>query len=239
MSSLAIPLAGVTVLSTLAGGLFALRVSRDLATAIALTGGVVVAVALFEILPEAIALVDAPSRVGLLVGLGFLGFFVAERLLVLHHRDDPAQARAHAQVGALGAAGLSVHSFIDGLGIGLAFELDTTTGVLVFLAIVSHDFADGLNTVSFVLRQSNDRRRAVRWLTVDAAAPLAGAILGTSLQVSGQTLGQLLAVYAGFFLFMGATDLLPHAHEHPSGKRVALTVAGFAAILAVSLLAPD
>jgi len=237
VSSLAIPLAGVTVLSTLAGGLFALRVSRDLATAIALTGGVVVAVALFEILPEAIALVDAPSRVGLLVGLGFLGFFVAERLLVLHHRDDPAQARAHAQVGALGAAGLSVHSFIDGLGIGLAFELDTTTGVLVFLAIVSHDFADGLNTVSFVLRQSNDRRRAV--LTVDAAAPLAGAILGTSLQVSGHTLGQLLAVYAGFFLFMGATDLLPHAHEHPSGKRVALTVAGFAAILAVSLLAPD
>jgi len=36
---------------------------------------------------------------------------------------------------------------------------------------------------------------------------------------------------------MGATDLLPHAHEHPSGKRVLLTVAGFAGILAVSLLA--
>jgi ZIP family zinc transporter len=237
VSWLAVPLAGVTVLSTLAGGFVALRLARDLATAIALTGGVVVAVALFQVLPEAIEAVDDPHRVGLLVGAGFVFFFLAERALVLHHRDEPEQARAHARVGALGAAGLSVHSFIDGLGIGLAFGLDTTTGLLVFLAVVSHDFADGLNTVSFVMRQSGDRRTAVRWLAIDAAAPLLGAVVGASLSVGEEQLGALLAVYVGFFLFMGATDLLPHAHEHPSGKRVLLTVAGFAGILAVSLLA--
>ena len=237
MSWLALPFAGVTVLSTLAGGLVALRLTRELGTAIALTGGVVVAVAIFHVLPEAIEAVGDPHRVGLLAGLGFLAFFLAERLLVLHHRDEPEQARAHAQVGALGAAGLSLHSFIDGLGIGLAFGLDATTGLLVFVAVVAHDFADGLNTVSFVLRQSQDRRRAVQWLAIDAAAPLAGAIVGAAMTVSEATLGQLLAVYVGFFLFMGATDLLPHAHEHPSGKRVALTVAGFAAIFAVSTIA--
>jgi ZIP family zinc transporter len=87
-----------------------------------------------------------------------------------------------------------------------------------------------------VLRQSGDRSRAIRWLAVDAAAPLVGAVVGSALTVSEASLGQLLAVYAGFFLFMGATDLLPHAHEHPSAKRVALTVAGFAAIFAVSFL---
>lgn len=232
----AIPLAGVTVLSTLAGGFVALRMARELATAIALTGGVVVAVALFSVLPEAIEAVDDPERVGLLVGAGFVFFFLAERALVLHHRDDDAHVHAHAQVGALGAAGLSLHSFIDGLGIGLAFGLDNQTGFLVFLAVVAHDFADGLNTVGFVLRQSGDRRRAIRWLAVDAAAPLAGAVVGSVLTVSEASLGQLLAVYAGFFLFMGATDLLPHAHEHPSARRVALTLAGFAAIFAVSLI---
>jgi zinc transporter, ZIP family len=236
VSWLAIPLAGVTVLSTLAGGFVALRLARELATAIALTGGVVVAVALFHVLPEAIEAVDDPHRVGLLVGAGFVFFFLAERALVLHHRDEPEQARAHARVGALGAAGLSVHSFIDGLGIGLAFGLDTTTGLLVFLAVVSHDFADGLNTVSFVMRQSGERSTAIRWLAVDAGAPLVGAIVGASLSVGEEQLGALLAVYVGFFLFMGATDLLPHAHEHPSGKRVLLTVAGFAGILLVSLV---
>ena len=157
------------------GGARRARGSRaSLATAIALTGGIVVAVALFQVLPEAIEALDDPQLLGLLVGAGFVFFFVAERALVLHHRDDAEHIHAHAQVGALGAAGLSLHSFIDGLGIGLAFGLSTETGLLVFLAVVAHDFADGLNTVGFVLRQSGDRRRAIRWLVVDAIAPLAG-----------------------------------------------------------------
>jgi ZIP family zinc transporter len=223
-------------LSTLLGGYVALRMARELATAIALTGGIVVAVALFHILPEAIQAVGDPQRVGLLVGGGFVFFFLAERALVLHHRDDADQIHAHAQVGALGAAGLSVHSFIDGLGIGLAFGLSTETGLLVFIAVLAHDFADGLNTVGFVLRQSGDRTRAIRWLAVDAAAPLIGAIVGSTLSISEAHLGSLLAVYAGFFIFMGATDLLPHAHQHPSGRRVLLTLAGFAGILAISLI---
>jgi len=237
MTWIAIPLAGLTVLSTLGGGLVALRLHRDLHTLIALTGGVVVAVALFDVLPEAFEAVGDPHRVTALVGVGFLTFFVAERALVLHHRDEPEQARAHARVGVLGAAGLSAHSFVDGLGIGLAFGLDTTTGMLVFLAVVSHDFADGLNTVSFILRQSGNRAQAIRWLVVDAIAPLLGAIVGASLNVSAQHLGYLLALYAGFFLFMGATDLLPEAHQHPSRLRVGLTVIGFVAVFALTLVA--
>ncbi len=103
MTWLAVPLAGLTVVSTLLGGLLALRLARDLTTAIALSGGVVVAVALFHVLPEAVDAVDDPAAVGSLIGAGFLAFFLAERLLVLHHRDDAAEARAHAQVGVLGA----------------------------------------------------------------------------------------------------------------------------------------
>jgi ZIP family zinc transporter len=237
MSSLAIPLAGLTVLSTLGGGYVALKLHRQLPTLIALTGGIVVAVALFDVLPEAFAAVGDGRRVAWLVGAGFLAFFLIERALVLHHRDEPEQAKAHAQVGALGAAGLSIHSFIDGLGIGFAFHISTATGVLVFIAVVSHDFADGMNTVGFILRQGADRRRAIRWLTVDALAPLLGAIVGSTVAISEYALGHLLAVYAGFFLFMGATDLLPEAHEHPSRRRVALTTIGFAGTFGISWVA--
>src|SRR5215211_2958552 len=208
MELIAIPFACITVLATFAGGALALRLAHSLPTLIALTGGVVVAVALFDVLPESIEAVDDPQLVAGLVAAGFLAFFLAERLLVLHHRDEPEQARAHATVGALGAFGLSVHSFIDGLGIGLAFGLDTATGVLVFIAVVSHDFADGMNTVSFVLMQSGNRRQAARWLIADAAAPLLGALVGAAVGISEDALGHVLALYVGFFLYMGATDLL-------------------------------
>jgi zinc transporter ZupT len=170
MTSLAIPLAALTVLSTLGGGYVALKLHRQLPTLIALTGGIVVAVALFDVLPEAFAAVGDGRRVAWLVGAGFLAFFLIERALVLHHRDEPEQAKAHAQVGALGAAGLSIHSFIDGLGIGFAFHISTATGVLVFIAVVSHDFADGMNTVGFILRQGADRsRRRVALTTIGFA----------------------------------------------------------------------
>jgi zinc transporter, ZIP family len=238
MEWIAVPFGAATVVATFVGGTLALRLSHALPTLLALTGGIVVAVALFDVLPESIEAVGDAQRVTTLVGVGFIGFFLIERVLVLHHRDDTEHARAHARVGVLGALGLSVHSFIDGLGIGLAFGLDTATGVLVFIAVVSHDFADGLNTVSFVLRQSDDRRQAKRWLTIDAFAPLFGAIVGSAITISEFALGEILAIYAGFFIFMGATDLLPEAHgEHASWARVLLTVAGFAAVFGITRIA--
>ena len=128
-------------------------------------------------------------------------------------------------------------SLIDGLAVGLAFGANTSTGVLVLVAVLAHDFADGLNTVSFVLSQSQNRPQAMRWLVTDAVAPLIGVTIGALINVSDATLGYLLSFYAGFFLYMGATDLLPEAHEHASWGRVGLTLLGFAVIFGISLVA--
>ncbi len=235
MTWIAVPLAGLTVLSTLAGGAFAMRLHRELKTAIALSGGIVVAVALFDLIPEALEAIGDDRRVTTLVGAGFLLFFVAERFLVLHHRDDPEQAQAHGQVGALSAGALAFHTFTDGLGIGLAFGLDTQTGILVLFAVISHDFADGINAVTFILSQGGNRVSALRWLALVAVAPLFGALLGSALDISERTLGYLLALYAGIFLYIGATDLLPEAHEHPSARRLVVTLAGFTGVFAIAV----
>ena len=237
MPALAIPLAGLTVLATLVGGRVGLRFSDRLPTLLALTGGVVVAVALLDVLPEGIRGLGDPNLATALVATGFLGFFLAERLLVLHDRREAVAALAKDRIGVLGAAGLSVHSFIDGLGIGFAFGVGSTTGLLVFLAVISHDFADGLNTVSFVLRRSGDRHKAIRWLTVDAVAPLLGAVVGSLVAVSSHSLGYVLCLYCGVFLYIGASDLLPQAHAQASWPRVGLTAAGFAAIFGVTRIA--
>ncbi|HET8567084.1 MAG TPA: ZIP family metal transporter [Solirubrobacterales bacterium] len=234
---MAIPLAGLTVVATLIGGRVGLRFSDRLPTMLALTGGVVVAVALLDVLPEGLKGIDDPNLGTALVAAGFLGFFLAERMLVLHDRDEAVATLAGERVGILGAAGLSLHSFMDGLGIGFAFGVDSTTGLLVFLAVISHDFADGLNTVSYVLRRSGNRRAAGRWLTIDALAPLLGAVVGTQVSISDHSLGYVLCAYCGIFLYIGAADLLPEAHANSSWGRVGLTAAGFALIFAVTRLA--
>ena len=234
MTWIAVPLAGLTVVATFVGGSFALRLRSGLQTAIALSGGIVVAVALFDLLPEALEAVGNAKRVTALSGTGFVLFLVAHRYLVLHHRDEAEDAQAHAQVGVLSAAALGLHSFTDGLGIGLAFGLNTETGILVLLAVISHDFADGINAVTFILRQGGTREVALRWLAIVAFAPLFGAFVGSAINVSEYALGHLLAVYAGIFLYIGATDLLPEAHEHSSVRGLAVTIAGFAGVFVVA-----
>jgi zinc transporter ZupT len=238
MTPLAIVLGTVTMLSTLAGGAVAIRLSRYLGLVLSLTGGMVVAVALMDVLPEAFRDVSSAQRVGTLAAAGFVEFLVGEQMIVLHHRDDPEQARAHREVGALGAAGLTIHSFIDGLAIGLAFQVGQKTGVVVAIAVIAHDFADGMNTVSFVLAQGNRRRDAVPWLVADAVAPLLGVVTGSLVTVSLVTLGEILAAYAGVFLYIGASDVLPRAHEHASRLGVALTCLGFVFIYIVVRFAP-
>jgi ZIP family zinc transporter len=88
--------------------------------------------------------------------------------------------------------------------------------------------------VTFILRQGGSRKLALRWLVIVAVAPLLGALVGSAIDISEYTLGHLLAVYAGIFLYIGATDLLPEAHEHSSVQRLAVTIAGFAAIFVIS-----
>jgi ZIP family zinc transporter len=85
------------------------------------------------------------------------------------------------------------------------------------------------------MSQGGSRAAALRWLGLVAVAPLFGALIGSALDVSERTLGHLLALYGGIFLYIGATDLLPEAHSHPSGRRVAITLAGFAGVFVISV----
>ena len=61
--------------------------------------------------------------------------------------------------------------------------------------------------------------------------------MGTLLSVSDRGLAYLLAVYSGFFLYVGATDLLPAAHARTSPLRVALTFSGFVLTYAIVAIA--
>ena len=104
---------------------------------------------------------------------------------------------------------LCVHSFLDGFSIGLAFKVSTTVGAFVASAVLVHDFSDGVNTVSLILKNRGGDRSAFRWLVIDAVAPIIGAGSTMVFTLQEAMLGLGLAAMAGFFLYIGASDLLP------------------------------
>jgi hypothetical protein len=100
-------------------------------------------------------------------------------------------------------------------------------GVAVAIAVIAHDFSDGLNTVTLMLVNRNNRRKAFVMLLVDALAPVLGALVGTLVHVSDSGLTLYLAFFAGFLLYIGASEILPEAHsKHSSYATIGLTILG-------------
>jgi zinc transporter ZupT len=226
-------LGGAAFAATMLGGTFALYRRDRLHLILGFSAGAVLGVALFDLLPEAFNLATqrySPATVTLFVAIGFFSFMFLNRVLLLHPEDHD-DADAPRRSGALGAASLSVHSFLDGVGIGLAFKVSTAVGAVVAAAVLAHDFSDGINTVTVVLRSRGRGLSALRWLAVDAIAPLAGVASTYFFTLSDVTLGMLLALFCGFFFYIGASDLLPESHHrHPKALTGLMNIAGAAVI---------
>ena len=242
----ALSLAAATLISTLAGGLFALRFRSRVHFILAFTAGVLLGVVAFDILPETFALaytsgIDATRAMVALV-VGFLLFHALEKFVLIHHgHEEDYASHRHPHVGMLSALALAGHSFMDGIGIGIAFQVSPAAGVAVAVAVIAHDFCDGLNTVSLMLLHGNTNVRSKVMLLVDAVAPVAGAASTLLFEAPPGALVLYLGFFAGFLLYIGASDILPEAHSQAASGTalglIGLTSAGAALMFVAARLA--
>lgn len=227
-------LALTTVFSTAIGGIVALRHRDQLHLILGFTAGVLLGLVAFDLLPEVFELgagagaLNLPA-VSLPFVAGFLFLHLVERWMGVHtaHEHEYGDHHHAPRLGLATAGALATHSFLDGVGIGLAFQVGSGLGWSVAIAVIAHDFADGLNTVSLMLRHGNSERRARIMLSVDAVAPLLGAASTLFFTLPNQVLALYLAFFAGFLLYLATGDILPEAHaRHPTRLTMLATVGG-------------
>ncbi|HWC62897.1 MAG TPA: ZIP family metal transporter [Rhizomicrobium sp.] len=240
------PIALGAFAATMLGGWLAISLRDRLHLVLGFSAGAVIGLAFFDLMPEAVETgADWGSRaIFLFSALGFFLYAVIDRAVLLHeyghhhhHHQDPGHAPAEER-GWIGAAGFSAHSLLDGFAIGIAFESSPAIGIMVAVAVLVHDFSDGLNTVNVVLKSGGNGRTALRWLVLDAAAPVVGAAASLLLRLPQASLAPILAVFSGFFLYIGASDLLPESHHaHPRLLTTIATLLGAATLLFATQLA--
>src|SRR4029079_19445287 len=239
--------------STLLGGLAALHFHHRLHPFMAFASGVLVATEVADLLPEAHLLVgeERGLQVGIAALAGYLLFTLIESFThqqsFEHGPDDghgidevaPAAretSSSHGLLAVLPPASLLIHSTLDGLAIGLAFQASAGIGLIVLLAVLAHDFADGMNVVTLALEAARGRSLAIAFLVLDALAPLFGALLSFVVAIPDLVLGWMLAWFAGVFIAIGASHLLPESqHERPADGPVlvALSAIGAALVLVI------
>jgi zinc transporter ZupT len=225
----------MTFFSTLFGGLMALRYRKNFGILAAFAAGVLIAVPLFDLLPETFKLatqVGIPlEHVMYVTAIGFIFLMIVERYFSVNtvcEPDGTCKNLHHPKGGVYGAAELSAHSFMDGLAIGFGFQFGFNVGIIIAFAVIAHDFSDGLNTVTVMLKSGNSVRSSLKMLALDATTPVLGAISTLFFTIPESYLVLILPFFAGGFLYLGAAELLPESHEknHPLVS-IAFTLAGF------------
>lgn len=209
----------LTTAFTLLGGQLALKVKDTGHVILAFGAGAVLGTALFDLMPESLQLlgINQFNLLSLLVACGFGIYFLLNNWVSItsHKEDHECENHHHRHFsGILNVGGFSIHSIMDGLIIGLSMKASVSLGLIVAAAIIIHDISDGINTVNLVLSSGGSRERAKKWLVMDAFAPILGFVLSGLITVSNSVLGLIMALFAGFFLYISASDLVPECHHH-------------------------
>lgn len=235
---MAILIAFLTVASTAAGGLLALRSHQRMHLVLGLSAGLLLGLVSFDLMPEVFDLSDLTigrvPAVAVAFVVGFLLLHILEQVSGTHEPLDADleadHGHAHA-TGIIGAVALVIHVFLDGIAVALAFNISTAIGLAVSLAVVAHAFGDGLNTVALLIHHGHWQSRAKWLLLLDGAARTLGAAFGTYIVVSDDFLALYLSMFAGFLVYLATSHILPEAHSrHSSRATLVSTISGVVAM---------
>jgi len=237
--NIAIALAAVTAVATTLGGYLALKVKDHLHLVLGLSAGLLLGLVGFDLLPEIFTMstesVGGVPVVSVALVTGFLLIHFAEKIFGSHEPAHSDYGHDHEHsisvAGTLGALAMAGHVFIDGLALGLAFQVSDSLGYAVFIAILAHAFSDGLNTVSLLVKGGHWTKTSFMLLGADALMRISGAALATYIVFSEPLMAIYLAAFSGFVIYLATSHILPEAHSrHPSKLTMLATVFGVIAM---------
>jgi len=233
--NMALGLAALTAVATALGGLLALKSKDRLHLVLGLSAGLLLGLVAFELLPEAFShdageFLNVPVTAIALIS-GFLVLHLFEKFSGGHEPAESEYGSDHRHAGniagTLGALAMAGHVLIDGIALGVAFQVSDELGIAVFVAVLVHAFSDGLNTVSLLVKSGNWTKRAILLLAVDAVARVGGAAIGSSIALKDNYIAIYLALFAGVLVYLATSHILPEAHSrHSSRWTLATTIAG-------------
>jgi zinc and cadmium transporter len=183
--------------------------------------GVLLSAAFLHMLPSAIHILGETA--GLYVLLGFLAIFFLEHFTMAHACGE--EACPNHQLGYATFFGLSVHSIISGLalGVGLKSNVGMPVAIAMLAAVLIHKVPETLALVVLLLRAHWSKQKVLLFNFLYACMGPAGILLGSKSVTwlgahTNNSLGIAVAVSCGTFLYIASSDLLPHLHKKEEGK---------------------
>jgi zinc transporter ZupT len=193
---------------------------------VAFASGVIVAAAMFEMIPEA----DVSSNWPLL-GLGF-AFYLIDRLVMIHScGEDKCELK---RAGWVTLVGMSADNFVDGIAIAASYFTSPSLGLFVAIAVIVHEVPQSSTIASVMKAEKYPLKTILGALFIGAILYPSGAILADLLP--NNAYGLIVALVAGELLFIGAGELLPEAHKRFNIRVIISVLLGALFISALELI---
>jgi zinc and cadmium transporter len=174
-----------------------------------LLGGVFI-----HFLPESIA---EGYTLGLAINilLGFLAFFIIEKIIHYRHKHGLGHGHSHAyHLAPVNLIGDAFHNLIDGLVIGGAYLINTGLGIAATISVIFHELPQEVADFGILLYSGYSKKKAVLFNLLSAATAIVGALLAYWLAsfISGFNTF-ILPFAAGAFLYIAASNLIPELNR--------------------------
>lgn len=186
--------------------------------------GALLGAAFFDLLPESIEALAEGAATRWALG-GVVLFFLLEHFLHWFHHHHEHEAK-DASPAPLVIIGDSIHNLLDGVAIGAAFLISTPTGIVAAIAVAAHEIPQEIGDFGLLLKYGYTKKRVLLINAASALMSTLGAVVtfwvGTEASLP---VGELLAITAGMFIYIAASDLIPTIHEKSKAKVGHLAVA--------------
>lgn len=196
---------------------------------IAFASGTLLGAAFFHILPE----LDL-GRDALFLALGFMVFYVLEKMVMIHACGEE-ECDTH-RIGPIAVLGMALDNVVDGAGMVAGNRIQLLLGLSIAIAVVLHEIPQGIAS-AFIMQEARWKRRWILLILFLSGMlyPL-GVFLARGMPLRVEQ--ALLAFVAGDFIYLGAGDLLPEAHRRFNGWVILSVVLGMAFMFALKVLLP-
>ncbi|MBE5254007.1 zinc transporter ZupT [Mixta mediterraneensis] len=212
---------GATFIGALLGVMGQKPSNRVLAFSLGFAAGIMLLIALMEMLPAALHAQGMSPLLGYgMFMLGLLGYFALDRLLPHQHPQDLTTGRHHPKnlrrTAILLTLGISLHNFPEGIATYVTASSDRELGMGIALAVAIHNIPEGLAVAGPMYAATGSKMKAIFWACVSGMAEILGGVIAFMLLgplVSPVIIAAVMAAVAGIMVALSVDELMPLARE--------------------------
>ncbi len=170
--------------------------------------GTLLGAAFFGMIPHALRHLPS-AKVLPAVLAGIILFYVLEKFALWRHCHEQPCAH-HTRAGAMILIGDSLHNFVDGVAIAVAFSGSVPLGIATAVAVIAHEVPQEVGDFAILLESGYSRSRALWFNALSSLAALLGALMTYALlPVVQSVVPYLLSLSAASFIYIALADLVP------------------------------